>query len=232
VGMAMNFSGSVIPDQTFVFRVIDEGKIIMSLEEQLQKLDAFLQAVGVAETGIARVDNVVEVYEGVEIRRFNYNNLLMTSLVPDEISQNLMPSDYYYYYGIANGFLVASAAGTSSSIKSMIDRIFGFENGFDRSDGYTRIIDKLDANGDMILALSPVTLINQVIKVMAPSGGPNIGMMAVMFANMPQTYSIGTSVFSDNNVIKLRLFVSLLDLKDLYTIASAMMLQMPRQTFQ
>ena len=232
VGMAMNFSGSVIPAQTFVFRIIDETKIIASLEGQFKKLDAFLQAVGVAETGIARVDNAVEVYEGVEIRRFNYNNLLMTSLVPDEISQNLMPSDYYYYYGIANGFLVASAAGTSSSIKSMIDRIFGFENGFDRSDGYTRIIDKLDANGDMILALSPVTLINQVIKVMAPSGGPNIGMMAVMFANIPQTYSIGTSVFSDNNVIKLRLFVSLLDLKDLYMIASAMMLQMPGQTFQ
>ncbi|MCS5613347.1 MAG: hypothetical protein NZ961_23195, partial [Candidatus Poribacteria bacterium] len=171
-----------------------------------------------------------------------YNNLLTVMLdsglnptgedfMPPEL-QNLMPDNYYYYYGIANGFLVASSAGTSSSIKSMIDRIFEFENGFDQSVGYTRIMDKLDADGDMILALSPVTLINQGIKVMASSGNPNAGMMAVMFANMPQTYPVGTSVSSNDNVIKLRLFVSLLDLKDLYTMVSAIMPQMSGQTFQ
>ena len=242
VGMAMNFSGSVIPAQTFVFRIIDETKIIASLEGQFKKLDAFLQAIGMSETDVASVDNVVEVYEGVEIRKFNYNNLLTVMLdsglnptgedfMPPEL-ENLMPDNYYYYYGIANGFLVASSAGNSSSIKSMIDRIFEFENGFDRSVGYTRIMDKLDAAGDMILALSPVTLINQGIKVMASSGNPNAGMMAVMFANMPQTYPIGTSVSSNDNVIKLRLFVSLLDLKDLYTMISAIMPQMSGQTFQ
>ena len=73
VGMAMNFSGSVIPAQTFVFRIIDETKIIASLEGQFKKLDAFLQAVGMPETDVASVDNVLEVYEGVEIRKFNYN---------------------------------------------------------------------------------------------------------------------------------------------------------------
>ena len=232
VGMAMNLSSSVIPDQTFVFKISDETKITASLEGQLKKLDAFLQAVGVSETNTTQVGNAVEVYEGVEIKKFSYGNLLMTSLVPNEIPQNLIPSDYYYYYGIANGFLVASAASTSSSIKSMIDRIFEFENGFDRSNGYTRIMDKLDADGDMILALSPGTLINQVIKAMAPSGDPNIRMMAVVFANIPQTYSIGTSVFSNNNVIKLRLFVSLLDLKDLYTMVSVIIPQISGQTFQ
>jgi hypothetical protein len=56
--------------------------------------------------------------------------------------------------------------------------------------------------------------------------------MAVMFANMPQTYPVGTSVSSNDNVIKLRLFVSLLDLKDLYTMVSAIMPQMSGQTFQ
>ena len=242
VGMAMNFSGSVIPAQTFVFRIIDETKIIASLEGQFKKLNAFLQAVGMSKTDVASVDNVVEVYEGVEIKKINYNNLLTVMLdsglnptgedfMPPEL-QNLMPDNYYYYYGIANGFLVASSAGTSSSIKSMIDRIFEFENGFDRSDGYTRIMDKLDADGNMILALSPVTLINQGIKVMASSGNPNAGMMAVMFANMPQTYPVGTSVSSNDNVIKLRLFVSLLDLKDLYMMVSAIMPQMSGQTFQ
>ena len=242
IGMTMNVSGSFVPDQTFVFKVSDETKIIASLEEQLKKLDVFLQAVGVSDTYVASTNNDTEVYEGVEIRKFNYNNLLTSMLdsdlnpdasdfMPPEL-QNLMPDNYYYYYGIANGFLVGSAAGTSSSIKSMIDRIFGFENGFDQSDGYTRIMDKLDAGGDMILALSPVTLINQIIQLIASSGNPNVGMMSVMFANMPQTYSVGTSMFNNNNIIKLRFFVSLLDLKDLYTVISAIMPQISGQTFQ
>ena len=242
IGMTMNLSGSFVPDQTFVFKVSDETKIITSLEEQLKKLDAFLQAVGVSDTYTASTNNATEVYEGVEIRKFNYNNLLTSMLdsdlnpdvsdfMPPEL-QNLMPDSYYYYYGIANGFLVASAAGTSSSIKSMIDRILGFENGFDQSDGYTRIMDKLDAGGDMILALSPVTLINQVIQLIASSGNPNVGIMSVMFANMPQTYSVGTSIFNNNNTIKLRFFVSLVDLKDLYTVVSAIMPQISGQAFQ
>ena len=242
IGMTMNLNGSFVPDQTFVFKVNDETKIIASLEEQLKKLDAFLQAVGVSDTDVSSTNNAIEVYEGVEIRKFNYNNLLTSMLdsdlnpdasdfMPPEL-QNLMPDNYYYYYGIANGFLVGSAAGTSSSIKSMIDRIFGFENGFDQSDGYTRIMDKLDAGGDMILALSPVTLINQLIQLIASSGNPNVGMMSVMFANMPQTYSVGTSMFNNNNIIKLRFFVSLLDLKDLYTVISAIMPQISGQTFQ
>ena len=57
-----------------------------------------------SKTDVASVDNVVEVYEGVEIKKINYNNLLTVMLdsglnptgedfMPPEL-QNLMPDNY------------------------------------------------------------------------------------------------------------------------------------------
>jgi len=71
------------------------------------------------------------------------------------------------------------------------------------------------------MVLSPMMLVNQVLAVLAQSD-PNIGMIAVMFAGVPETYSLAIGAAPKENALEMRFFVSLMELKELYTMATAM----------
>ena len=65
-------------------------------------------------------------------------------------------------------------------------------------------------------------LVNQVLAVLAQSD-PNIGMIAGMFAGVPETYSLAIGSAPKKNALEMRFFVSLMEqLKGLYTMATAM----------
>ena len=71
------------------------------------------------------------------------------------------------------------------------------------------------------MVLSPMTLVSQVLAALAQSD-PNIGMVAIMFASVPETYSLAIGAAPKENALEMRFFVSLMELKELYTMATAM----------
>ena len=95
------------------------------------------------------------------------------------------------------------------------------DNGFDQSAGYDRLFDELDSSGYMVMAISPMTMINQILNVVAQSD-PNIGMVAALLAGIPQTYSIAMGVASKKNGLEIKLFTSVVELQQLYGMIMAM----------
>ena len=53
-------------------------------------------------------------------------------------------------------------------------------------------------------------LVNQVLAVLAQSA-PNIGMIAGMFAGVPETYSLAIGAAPKKNALEMRFFVSLME---------------------
>ena len=117
--------------------------------------------------------------------------------------------------------MILSTSGSSQAIKNIIDIVLGQDSGFDQSTGYSRMIKVLDTDGYMSMVLSPMRLVNQVLAVLAQSD-PNIGMIAGMFAGVPETYSLAIGAAPKKNALEMRFFVSLMELKELYTMATAM----------
>ena len=60
------------------------------------------------------------------------------------------------------------------------------------------------------MVLSPMRLVNQVLAVLAQSD-PNIGMIAGMFAGVPETYSLAIGAAPKKNALEMRFFVSLME---------------------
>ena len=117
--------------------------------------------------------------------------------------------------------MILSTSGSSQAIKNIIDIVLGQDSGFDQSTGYSRMMKVLDTDGYMSMVLSPMRLVNQVLAVLAQSD-PNIGMIAGMFAGVPETYSLAIGAAPKKNALEMRFFVSLMELKELYTMATAM----------
>ena len=80
--------------------------------------------------------------------------------------------------------------------------------------------EKAESDGTVPI-LSLMRLVNQVLAVLAQSD-PNIGMIAGMFAGVPETYSLAIGAAPKKNALEMRFFVSLMELKELYTMATAM----------
>ena len=87
------------------------------------------------------------------------------------------------------------------------------------------IRDRLDADGYGAVAISPMTIVNQVLNLAAQSD-PNVGIVGAMLASIPQTYSLMIGAAPKNDGLELRVFISLMELKQLYSMTAAFLGQM------
>ena len=223
-----NISSSVIPDLTQIYKVTDQKKLEQLIDNGYFQLmygsnSLIYQAMGLNESDSAVKVGSTEIYEGVEIKNYILPNQGIGNLDLFDDSQlgGMMPSELHLYYAIFEQFLVVSTAETPQAIKSVIDTCLGLDNGFDQSAGYDRLFDELDSSGYMVMAISPLTMINQILNVVAQSD-PNIGMVAALLAGIPQTYSIAMGVASKKNGLEIKLFTSVVELQQLYGMIMAM----------
>ena len=73
----------------------------------------------------------------------------------------------------------------------------------------------------MVMAMSPMTIINQILNVVAQSD-PNVGMIGALLAGIPQTYSVAMGVTPKKSGLELKLFTSIIELQQLYGMIMAM----------
>ena len=227
---SFDITSSMFPDSSQIFQVKDQKKLIKLLDDgYIESMygsgSIIYKAMGLAPEGKV-VAGPTEVYEGVEIKSHLLPNV--TTLPDNPGGQQLemvLPDELHVYHAIAEDLLIISTAETPRAIKSIVDTTLGLDNGFDQNAGYTRMMEVLDADGYGAVAISPMTIVNQVLNLVAQSD-PNVGMVGVMLANIPQTYSLMIGAAPKNDGLELRVFISLMELKQLYSMTAAFLGQM------
>ena len=225
---SFDITSSMFPDSSQIFQVKDQKKLIKLLDDgYIESMygsgSIIYKAMGLAPEGKV-VAGPTEVYEGVEIKSHLLPNV--TTLPDNPGGQQLemvLPDELHVYHATAEDLLIISTAETPRAIKSIVDTTLGLDNGFDQNAGYTRMMEVLDADGYGAVAISPMTIVNQVLNLVAQSD-PNVG--GVMLANIPQTYSLMIGAAPKNDGLELRVFISLMELKQLYSMTAAFLGQM------
>jgi len=221
---SMTISSSVYPDSNQIYQIKDKGKLIQLLNDgSIPSIFGYqiYQMMGLATTEKAESDGIVETYQDIEIKSQLLLDMKNLTGIPGGDALKMLPDEIHFYHTIVGDLLILSTSGSSQAIKNIIDIVLGQDSGFDQSTGYSRMMKVLDTDGYMSMVLSPMRLVNQVLAVLAQSD-PNIGMIAGMFAGVPETYSLAIGAAPKKNALEMRFFVSLMELKELYTMATAM----------
>ena len=155
-----------------------------------------------------------EIYNGVEIKSYilpNINALFGELPAGMEV---VAPEQWNVYYAVNGGKMLYAMAGNAQPIKNTLDRMAGMGVGFDQGAGYAKLAGALTLKNNMFFALSPITAVKSLVQIFAQTD-PNIGMIQMFLANIPETYSIGIASQNRDNGVAGELFISLGDFKEI-----------------
>ena len=222
-----NLSDSLLPDMLFIYDVTNAEKLKAYMEEDyltfLKASNSLYQAMGLVDSSIFEGASVgpVEVYNSMEIKSYTLPNITsaFTQLPPAMAA--LAPKQWNIYYIVEAGKLFVSSSGDAQPIKDALDRIAGTVAGFDQGAGYGKITDALTLKNNMLFGLSPLTGVKSIVELLAQTD-PNVGMIMMLLANIPETYSIGIASQNREDGVEGQLFISLGDFKDLINMAVSM----------
>ena len=222
-----NLTDSLLPDMLFIYDVTNAEKIKAYMEEDyltfLKASDSLYQGMGLVDSSVLEGASAgpVEVYHGIEIKSYTLPNVTsaFTQLPPAMAA--LAPKQWNIYYIVEAGKLFVSSSGNAQPIKDALDRIEGTEAGFDQGAGYGKITNALTLKNNMLFGLSPLTGVKSIVELLAQTD-PNVGMIMMLLANIPETYSIGIASQNREDGVEGQLFISLGDFKDLINMAVSM----------
>ena len=219
---SVNFSTSLFPDVLSVYDVANEQKAKAYMEENyltyLQTTKSWFE--GLASQEYAGMYDGAsagpsELYNGVEIKSYTLPNIV--SLLDDLPAETafLKPIQWNIYYTVTDGKLFIAMASSAQPLRDALDRL-GTNMGFDQGNGYDKLARTLGMKNNMLLAISPVTLLKsfaQLFAPMDPSGG--VLQFQMMLANAPETFSIGIASQNRDGGVEAQLLIALGDLQQL-----------------
>ena len=202
VALSVNFSESIMPDVSYIYAVKDEKQAKAYMEKDFISIYSGVSA------------GPPEVYNGVEIKHYTLPNItsLFAELPPG--MESVAPEQWNLYYAISDGKILHAMAANAQPIKDTLDRMTGMGVGFDQGEGYAKLTGALTLKNNMFFALSPITAVKSLIQIFAQVD-PNIGMVQMFLANIPETYSIGLASQNRDNGVAGELFISLGDFKEI-----------------
>ena len=202
VALSVNFSESIMPDVSYIYAVKDEKQAKAYMEKDFISIYSGVSA------------GPPEVYNGVEIKHYTLPNIasLFAELPPG--MESVAPEQWNLYYAISDGKILHAMAANAQPIKDTLDRMAGMGAGFDQGAGYAKLTGALTLKNNMFFALSPITAVKSLIQIFAQTD-PNIGMVQMFLANIPETYSIGLASQNRDNGVAGELFISLGDFKEI-----------------
>ena len=222
MAFSVNFSESVMPNLLYIYEVKDEKQVAAYMEKDFAGyLAASMELIQVlsANQGFSGMYADVsagpsEIYSGVEIKNYTLPNIdsLFAELPPG--MESIAPEQWDIYYAISGGKMLYGMAANAQPIKTALDRMAGMGAGFDQGEGYAKLTGALSLKNNMFFALSPITAVKSLIQIFAQTD-PNIGMIQMFLANIPETYSIGIASQNRDNGVAGELFISLGDFKEI-----------------
>ena len=225
LAFSVNFGSSLMPDLLYIYDVTDEKQVKAYMDEDFTEyLGAsmvLMQAMGATQEIAGMYGDVSagppEIYNGVEIKNYVLPNIavLFTELPPE--MAGVAPEQWNIYYAISGGKMLYAMAGNAQPVKNALDRMAGMGTGFDRGEGYAKLTDALTLENNMFFAISPITAVNNLVQIFAQLS-PEVGMLQMLLANIPETYSIGIASQNRDEGIAAELFISLGDFREVITL--------------
>ena len=154
-------------------------------------------------------------HNGVEIKSFIFPNFgsVFGELPPE--AATLMPEEWNWHYAFHEDQLLL-AIGSADLIKAALDRKSGIGENFAGNPSYQRFAETFGTDNNLLLALSPITLVKSLIPIISktdPNAAAAMQMFTGMFMNMPESYSIGLSAKVQEHGIDTKLLLTLGDFK-------------------
>ena len=222
-GFTVNFGDSIIPDYLIVYEMKDKQLAEtymndMFLEQLLNTMQIMRGAVGdMPQWGLYDGAHAGQplMHNDVEIKSYVFPNFgsILGEMPPEAAA--MIPQEWHWYYAFHEDQLFF-AVGGSDPIKAALDRKSGMGDSLSENVSYQKLTDTLGTDNNLLLALSPMTLVKSLMPIVAkadPNAGAAMQMFAGMFMNVPETYSIGFSAKVQEGGIGAKLLLTLGDFK-------------------
>jgi hypothetical protein len=223
-----NFGNSLFPDYLIVYGLKDEQQAKSYMEEELLKqLQTSMEFARKMMGDVPSLDMYEGAHQGesmmhngVEIKSYIFPNFggALGEMPPE--AAGLMPDEWHWYYAFSDDQLLM-AMGSQELIKMSLDNRAGIDTGprFSEAPSYEKLVATLGLENNLFLAISPMTMVKDLLPIIANASDPNnaaaMQMLSGMFMNLPENYSIGFSAKVQNEGIGANLLLTLGDFKQL-----------------
>ena len=154
-------------------------------------------------------------HNDVEIKSYVFPNFgSLFAEVPPEVA-GLFPKEWHWYYAFHENQLFFGI-GSVEQVQAALDRKFGVVDGLAENPSYQKLIESLGTDNNLFFALSPITLVKNLIPILTkadPNAAAMMQMFTGMFMNMPESYTLGFSAKVQETGVGLKLLLTLGDLK-------------------
>lgn len=233
-----SFSGSLLPDMVFINDTANEKKMASYMKEDyltyIAATASLYESMGAKDAANMYSGALVgasEMYNDVEISSISLPNISAGfGEIPPDMPFSI-PEKWDIYHAVSNGKLLISMAASAQPIKDALDRIDGVETSAESDIGHAKVIDTLTLNNNWMFTISPIALIEGMLQMVAQSD-PQIGMIAMLLQNVPDTHSIGVAGQNRDGGVQTNIFIALADLKDLINMGASVQQMMQMQEMQ
>lgn len=219
--VSASFGDNISPDYLFIYELKDEHAAKVYMDE------VFLEQLN--DQGIHVGKSIM--HNRVEIKSYVF---LFPSLkegleeafpaeLPEEIS-GLIPTEWHWSYAFTDGQLLFSAGTGPESIQLALDRRLGNEERFSDHPSYQKLVENLGTDNNIFIAVSPTIAAKNSAPILGRMDPDNAGMQIIagLFMNLPENYSIGLSAKRQGNGIGAKLFIDLGDFKQFIQMMTMM----------
>ena len=215
--VSATFGDNISPDYLFIYELKDEHAAKVYMDE------VFLEQLN--DQGIHVGKSIM--HNRVEIKSYVF---LFPSLkealpaeLPEEIS-GLIPTEWHWSYAFTDGQLLFSAGTGPESIQMALDRRGGNEERFSDHPSYQKLVENLGTDNNIFVAVSPTIAAKNSAPILGRMDPDNAGMQIIagLFMNLPENYSIGLSAKRRGNSIGAKLFIDLGDFKQFIQMVTMM----------
>ncbi len=220
--VSATFGDNISPDYLFIYELKDEHAAKVYMDEVfLEQLNA--QGVQVGKSIM---------HNRVEIKSYVFPNLkeALPPNLPKEIS-GLIPIEWHWSYAFTDGQLLFAAGTGPESIQIALDRRVGNEERFSDHPSYQKLVENLGADNNIFVVISPTIVSKNSVPMIGRMDPDNAAMQIIagLFMNLPENYSIGLSAKKRDSSIGAKLLIDLSDFKQLIHMITMMeqMVQMP-----
>ena len=219
--VSLGFEDTVLPTYLFIYELKDEQTARVYMDEVFRE---YLKSQNV-QAGKSMMHNRVEIKSYI----FPDLKVPLPEDIPEEIS-GLLPTKWHWYYAFTEGQLLFATGTGPEAIQMALDRRAGNEKKFSEHPSYQELIEKLGADNNIFVAMSPAISAKNSLPMlgrMDPDNAAVMQLLAGIFMSLPENYSIGFSAKRRDSSIEAKLFADLGDFKQLIQMME-MMTQMGR----
>ncbi len=233
---SVGFGDSILPDYSVTYHVKDaqqaEAYMADRFLKQFQETMLFMRNI-IGESSAAMDmyagahpgDSIM--HNGVEIRSYVFPNFgtIFQDMPPE--AMRMFPNEWRWYYAFAGPHLFLTT-GSLELLKLNMDNRTGINTlpAFSEEPSYEKLAKHLDLESNLFFALSPVTLVKDLLPIIGGMSDPNTAaamqMLSGMLMNLPESYSIGMSLRAEESGVRTQLLLALGDFRQLIQLVMMM----------